>query len=82
MSEKFERENKYLVIKWADMRKYLNERQLQNLQEIIAKVGIGRAQDDKDDHIYVVVNQDEPYAEDVWKLIEKHWRPRPEVEKR
>ena len=72
-TEEFKRENKYLVIKWADLRKYLNERQSQNLQEIIAKVGIGRAQDDKDDHSYVVVNQDEPYAEKVWELVKEGW---------
>jgi len=68
----FKRETKYLVLKWDDIDKYLKmSYEFRHLQEIISTIGVGRINDGKKDNTYVVVNEDESYAEDVWMLIEK-----------
>jgi hypothetical protein len=72
--EEFKRENKYLVIKWADLRKYLTQDvfvKFDIITYICDVVNEGRHKEGKKDNTYVVVNEDEPYAEDVWMLIEK-----------
>ena len=33
----------------------------------------GREEEGRKDNSYVVVNEDEPYAEQVWKLVQDHW---------
>ena len=73
----FKRENKYLVLKWNDLEKYLTQDpfvKFDIIGYICDTVRIGRQKDGKKDNAYVVVNEDESYAEDVWKLIEDDWR--------
>lgn len=66
----FKRENKYLVLKWDDIRTFLHPNDGEKLEEILEVIGGGRKEEDKKDNTYVVVSEDEPYAEIVWKLIE------------
>lgn len=68
---KFERYAKYEVIKLEDAQKYLTYRQKHWLNNIIRTIQDGRKFDGKIPcNKYVVVNEDEPYAEIVWKLIQ------------
>jgi len=72
--KEFMRENKYLVLKWDDIEKYLaTASEFKSLQNIISTIKAGRIFDRKKDNTYVVVNEDEPYAEQVWQLIQKQW---------
>ncbi len=66
----FKRETKYLVLKWDDVNKYLNENGQGWLRAICNAIHEGREREGKKENTYVVVNEDEPYAEIVWELIE------------
>ncbi len=70
---KFKRYNKYYVLKIGDIDRYLNSSEKVELATIAGKVSTGRRSDGKQDKDYVVVNQEMPYAEKVWQLIEKQW---------
>ena len=71
---RFERYTKYEVMKLKDIKKYLNSDQKAVLSGIIETIQEGRKADGKVPcHNYVVVNEDQPYAEQVWKLIQEQW---------
>ena len=75
----FKRENKYLVLKWDDIDKYLTPKkdELMDMREIlmwiVKRLDAARENDGKKLNTYVVVNEDESYAEGVWKLVEDDW---------
>jgi hypothetical protein len=70
--EEFKREEKYIVFKIDDVKKYLDTELKRQLVIISETIGICRTVDGKKDNRYVVVNEDEPYAEQVWELIKKN----------
>ncbi len=71
---KFERYAKYEVMKLGDIDKYLSPSQKEYLKYIIKTIQDGREEDDKVRcNRYIVVNEDQPYAEQVWKLIQEQW---------
>ena len=61
----------HLVIKITDAQRYLNVQEQQELWCITRKIVTGREKDGKKVNIYLVVNTDEPYAEEVRKLVIK-----------
>jgi hypothetical protein len=65
----FKRENKYLVLKWDDIEAALTGQGLDMLGSICDAIVSYREREEKPDNSYVVVNEDEPYAEQVWELI-------------
>ena len=68
---KFKRYTKYEVMKLDDVEKYLNSDQKAILSGIVETIQEGRKRDGKVPcNSYVVVNEDQQYAEIVWKLIE------------
>lgn len=67
----FERKVKYIVFKIEDVEKYLSKEMKWNLVIISETILNGRVEDGKKSNQYVVVNEDEPYAEQVWKLIQE-----------
>ena len=74
MLAEFKRYNKYEVIKLADIEKYLAPLQKMELREIISTIQWHRAAEGKRRYnSYVVVNEDQPYAEQVWALIKEQW---------
>ena len=74
----FKRYVKYEVIKVEDIGKYLSAEQKANLDNIINTLHVGREKDGKRAcNSYVVVNEDMPYAEAVWKLIESYETKKP-----
>ena len=67
----FQRYGKYEVMKIDDVLKYLPEIQAFELRRMINTIQRGRESEGKPAcNRYVVVNEDQPYAEVVWKLIE------------
>jgi len=74
METEFKRYDKYEVIKLDDIEKYLDIPQKCKLSEIIGTIQVGRIHDNKIPcNNYVVVNEDQPYAEKVWALIKEQW---------
>ncbi len=70
----FKRYMKYEVMKLDDINRYLSREQHISLQTIINTLQANRKAEGKVPcNRYVVVNEDEPYAEQVWQLIQKHW---------
>lgn len=63
------KEEKYLVLKLADIEKYLSEKDRLHLTHICDEIDVGRFFDGKIANHYIVVNEEEPYAEKVWDLI-------------
>lgn len=63
--------NKYLVLKWDNIFKYLTQGQLDILDLLISKIeyGMWRKENKELSNKYLVVNCDEPYADKVKQLI-------------
>lgn len=66
-----ELEEKYLVLKWADLERTLMPYEQRVLRRIIKRVGEYRASHGKPENKYVVINQDEHYFPSVLKLMEE-----------
>lgn len=65
--------DKFGVLKIEDVLKVSTESELLVLDGIVRKIGIMRKEEGRNhDPHYYVVNIDEPYAEEVLKLIKKH----------
>lgn len=64
------RYNKYLVIKIADIEKYLSDEKQLKLNALVTCIRVGRVKDGKQDQQYVCVAADWPMYEQVWKMIE------------
>ena len=70
MSNEFQRENRFLVLKWEDIEKYLGPEHRRSIQYACAAVEERRRMDGKRKNAYVVVADDWPEYEMVWKAIE------------
>lgn len=66
----FQREQKYLVVRWEDIDNYLSRHWRGQLDLCLRQIDQGRASEGKKINQYVVVNQDEPYIETIWKALE------------
>ena len=68
----FQKYNKYLVLKYDDVEKYVTEQGQKWLDAVCGQIGEGRAKDGKvRTNSYIVVNEDMKCAKQVWKLIEQ-----------
>jgi len=66
------KEDTHLVMKFADIKDYLSEADQQSLFCMSVAIAKARLKDDKEGHHkYLVVNKDEPYADDVQRIILK-----------
>lgn len=64
---------KFLVLKNEDLDRYLELGQEDNLYDIVQTVDTGRLVDGKvSDRHYIVINQDEPYADEVIEILKRH----------
>ncbi len=66
----FKREDKYLVLKKEDINAYLIDREQEKLNKLVKFIEEGRYGEKKKPNSYVVVNEDQSYAEKVWALIQ------------
>lgn len=65
-----ERYNKYLVLKIADIEKYLSDEKQLKLDALVTCIRVGRLNDGKRDQEYVCVAADWPMHEQVWGMVE------------
>ena len=65
-----ERYNKYLVLKIADIEKYLSDEKQLKLDALVTCIRVGRLNDGKRDQEYVCVAADWPMYEQVWGMVE------------
>ncbi|WP_434513819.1 hypothetical protein AB6Q56_14660 [Dechloromonas sp. ARDL1] len=65
-----ERYNKYLVLKIADIEKYLNDDKQMKFDALVTCIRVGRLHDGKKDQQYVCVAADWPMYEQVWGMVE------------
>ncbi len=59
----------HLVLKMADIRKYLDDERKAQLDRICIAINFGRHRDGKSSPSYLVCNHDEPYASEVLAVI-------------
>lgn len=66
---------KYLVLKTDDINRYLDEKAKIELSASTVAIQQLRAIEGKKDHIYLVINTDEPYADEVIEIMKRygHW---------
>lgn len=64
---------KFLVLNVFDLHRYCSLEQLNQIDTILGAIKTGREQDSRSlDNRYLIVNTDEPYADQVQSLIEEH----------
>lgn len=64
------KENRYLVFKYTDINKYLNETQMRVLLDITNTINMHRKMDLKEPVTCVVVEHDWPEYHEVWGMLE------------
>jgi len=69
-SEKFHRENRYIVFKLSDVEKYLGKSGISRLAEFTNYIDYRRSTKNKDPLACVVVESDWPEYEPTWAAIE------------
>jgi len=67
----------HIVLKIADIKNHLNLNEQGELSFIIRKIGNGRIKDGKKIAEYLVINCDEPFAEEIHQLVEKRMKEKP-----
>lgn len=70
MEAKFQRHDKYVVLKLADIDKHLPDDQQLKLDALVTKIRIGRLKEGKTDQAYVCVAADWPMYEQVWSMVQ------------
>uniref|UniRef100_A0A6M3K6R8 Uncharacterized protein n=1 Tax=viral metagenome TaxID=1070528 RepID=A0A6M3K6R8_9ZZZZ len=68
----FIKHNKFLVLKIEDCDNYLTAYKQNELALICETIRRERMKNNKPINSYIIVNQDEPYANSVWELIKNH----------
>jgi hypothetical protein len=63
---------KYTVIKNNDIDKYLAKEDAKELKALINRLSVSRKCNGKEDNSYLVVNTDEPYAQEVAEIMKQH----------
>lgn len=63
--------DKYLIIKWATIEKHLSINESEQFDILLdcARLRQQSAENKLRNNKYIICNQDEPYAEDVWQVI-------------
>jgi hypothetical protein len=66
---------KFAVIKNDDAEKYLNTKGQESLNGILETIADSRSMDGKKNNEYLVINTDEPYADEVIEILKRngHW---------
>lgn len=66
---------KFIVIKNEDIEKYLTTLAKEDLDDILFEIYHGRKRDGKKNNTYLVINTDEPYADEIIEILKRngHW---------
>ena len=67
--KKVEGENKFLVLKWDDIRAYCDSEQFKQIDAICKTIETRREASGKGINSYLICNQDESYAPQILALI-------------
>lgn len=67
--------NKFLIVKTDDINNYLEEKEKNTLKDIVYEVNMLRHIHGKKENTYLVINTDEPYADEIIEILKKngHW---------
>lgn len=66
-------EMKFIVLKTEDVKKHCTEKERLDLFESVQSIGKGRESEGKPvENRYLVINTDEPYADEVIEILKKH----------
>jgi len=64
---------KFTVLKNDDIQKYAFSWEIEYLDMLRKTIKEGRVNDNKSpDHKYIVINTDEPYADEIIEILKKH----------
>ncbi|MCY7865932.1 hypothetical protein P8918_13095 [Bacillus spizizenii] len=64
---------KFTVIKDEDLDTYLDDNDRNTFYHLVEdKIGYVKEQEGKKENIYLVINTDEPYADEVIEIMKKH----------
>lgn len=64
---------KYTVVKNADLNNYLHPKMKAIVLELLEKVHMNKwLEESKKPHTYLVINRDEPYADEVIEIMKRH----------
>lgn len=69
MIEEKKSDREFVVLNFKDITRYLDENDQRTLKSICSKVCKGRTGEGKKLNNYIVCNDDEPFANDVLKVI-------------
>ncbi|WP_089282296.1 hypothetical protein [Anaerovirgula multivorans] len=64
--------NKFIIFKCEDADKYLPLHDKIDLVHIQRQINEGKAVQGKKDNTYLIINTDEPYADEVIDIMKKH----------
>lgn len=63
---------KFIVMNLVDIDKYLNDGDIRMLASILQKIDNGREKDGKKENMYIVINTDEPYIDEIIKSMRRY----------
>ena len=78
MEKEFRRENRFLVLKWNDIEKYLSHEHREAIRIACDVVQERRRMDGKRQNAYVVVADNWPEYDGVWQAIESRCSTSPD----
>ncbi len=65
--------DKFMVIKWEDIWKYLSDTQKRQMERITRTIRNDRERDGKSaENEYIVINTDEPYIDEIIEILKKN----------
>ena len=73
MAHTEEMKHKFTVLKNEDIEKYVPKFIASGLEDVVIEIEEGRKKDGKSlDNTYIVINTDEPYANEVIEILKRH----------
>lgn len=63
--------DKYFIVKWSTLVKYLSPHELEQFDILLGRMRQRQQSTENKprSNKYIICNQDEPYAEDIWQAI-------------
>ena len=62
---------KYIVVKFSDVN-HLTVSEISQLRSLLEKIEDGRKSEGKERNIYLVINTDEPYSDEVIEILKEN----------
>ncbi len=65
-------QKEFLVMKYSDIDAYLNQSDIEEFNNLLEEVEEGMLFDNRKKHNYMVINTDEPYADEIIAILKRH----------